>query len=105
MMKVLSRPLTLALPLLMVLRLGAAADHPNAAKAGMDSERLARIAQRMQAFVDQGTIAGAVGLIARHGTAGLSRCSRLPGAGRQESDESRHDFSDHVYDRFNQQWR
>jgi CubicO group peptidase (beta-lactamase class C family) len=52
----------------MVLRLGAAADHPNAAKAGMDSERLARIAQRMQAFVDQGTIAGVVGLIARHGT-------------------------------------
>jgi CubicO group peptidase (beta-lactamase class C family) len=52
----------------MVLRLGVAADHPNAAKAGMDSERLARIAQRMQAFVDQGTIAGVVGLIARHGT-------------------------------------
>jgi CubicO group peptidase (beta-lactamase class C family) len=68
MMKVFSRPLTLALLLLMVLRLGVAADHPNAAKAGMDSERLARIAQRMQAFVDQGTIAGVVGLIARHGT-------------------------------------
>jgi CubicO group peptidase (beta-lactamase class C family) len=39
----------------------------NPAKAGMDSERLARIPVRMKAFVDRGTIPGAVTLIARHG--------------------------------------
>ena len=52
---------------LVLLSTSLAADHPNAAKAGMDPDRLTRIAQRMQAFVDQGTIAGAVGLVARHG--------------------------------------
>jgi CubicO group peptidase (beta-lactamase class C family) len=39
-------------------------------KAGIDSSRLARIAPRMQAFVDQGTIAGAVTLIIRRGVVG-----------------------------------
>ena len=39
----------------------------NDAKAGMDPERLARIQARMKAFVDKGTIAGAVTLVARHG--------------------------------------
>ncbi len=38
-----------------------------AAAAGVDPERLAKISARMQAFVDQGTIAGAVMLLARHG--------------------------------------
>ena len=37
------------------------------AKAGMDPDRLARIPVRMKAFVDKGTIAGAVVLIQRHG--------------------------------------
>ena len=37
------------------------------AQAGMDAERLARIPARMQEFVDKGTIAGAVMLVARHG--------------------------------------
>src|SRR5438067_1677859 len=37
------------------------------AKAGMDAERLAKIPARMQAFVEKGTIAGAVMLIERHG--------------------------------------
>ena len=36
-------------------------------KAGMDPERLARIPVRMKTFVDQGKIAGAVTLVARHG--------------------------------------
>jgi CubicO group peptidase (beta-lactamase class C family) len=34
---------------------------------GLSSERLARIGQRMQAYVDSGEIPGAVALIARHG--------------------------------------
>lgn len=38
----------------------------NPGKAGMDPERLARIPARMKAFVDRGTIPGAVTLIARH---------------------------------------
>ena len=41
--------------------------HGNGAKAGMDPERLARIPVRMKAFVDQGTVAGVVTLVARHG--------------------------------------
>ena len=36
-------------------------------KAGMDPERLARIPARMKEFVEKGTIAGAVTLVARHG--------------------------------------
>src|SRR6185503_19188580 len=34
---------------------------------GLSSERLARIGERMQAYVDSGEIPGAVALIARHG--------------------------------------
>lgn len=37
------------------------------AKAGMDPERLARIPVRMKEFVDTGTVAGVVTLVARHG--------------------------------------
>src|SRR5881628_1950731 len=37
------------------------------AKAGMDAGRLAKIPERMKAFVDKGAIAGAVMLIERHG--------------------------------------
>jgi len=40
---------------------------PNPTKVGMDAERLARIAPRMKYFVEKGTIAGAVTLVARHG--------------------------------------
>src|SRR3990172_2863806 len=39
----------------------------NISKAGMDPERLARIPARMKEFVEKGTIAGAVTLVARHG--------------------------------------
>lgn len=38
-----------------------------ATKTGLDAERLAKIPVRMKAFVDKGTIAGAVTLIERHG--------------------------------------
>lgn len=38
-----------------------------ATKAGMDTGRLARIAPRMQSFVDKGVVSGAVTLVQRHG--------------------------------------
>lgn len=37
------------------------------AKTGLDAARLARIPARMKSFVDQGTVAGVVTLVARHG--------------------------------------
>jgi len=49
----------LALPLLAV--------DPNPEGAGMDPDRLARIPTRLQEFVNQGTSAGFVSLVARHG--------------------------------------
>ncbi len=52
------------LPFLAALTL-TAADSP-----GLDAHRLARIPQRMQSFVDQHRIAGAVTLVARHGMVG-----------------------------------
>lgn len=50
--------------MLVITTVGIAAD-PEIA--GMDKERLARIPATMQRFVDQGAIAGAVTLVARHG--------------------------------------
>jgi CubicO group peptidase (beta-lactamase class C family) len=52
-----------------LLSAGSMAQNPpgDAAKAGMDPQKLARIAPRMKAFVDRGSIAGAVTLVARHG--------------------------------------
>ncbi|HWR54534.1 MAG TPA: serine hydrolase domain-containing protein [Bryobacteraceae bacterium] len=47
--------------------LAALAAPPDSKKAGMDPERLARIPVRMKQFVDQGSISGAVTLVARHG--------------------------------------
>ncbi len=43
------------------------ADEARFARAGMNPDRLARIPLRMQAFVDKGTVAGAVMLVARRG--------------------------------------
>jgi CubicO group peptidase (beta-lactamase class C family) len=40
---------------------------PSKTAAGLDREKLAEVRQRMQKFVDDGTIAGAVTLVARHG--------------------------------------
>src|SRR5947208_16848623 len=44
-----------------------AASVADPAKAGMNPGRLARIPARMQSFVDRGTAAGFVTLVARHG--------------------------------------
>jgi len=44
-----------------------AADKPDAVTAGLDASRLAMIPQRMKEFVDKGTAAGFVTLVARHG--------------------------------------
>jgi CubicO group peptidase (beta-lactamase class C family) len=54
----------LLLPILAVFALTAADS------SGLDAHRLARIPQRMQAFVDKHQIAGAVTLVARHGMVG-----------------------------------
>src|SRR5438132_10006115 len=45
----------------------AAGERRDTGKTGMDADRLAKIPARMKAFVDQGTIAGCVTLVARHG--------------------------------------
>ncbi len=47
--------------------LSAASPKVNPPSTGMDAERLAKIPVRMKEFVDKGTIAGAVTLVARHG--------------------------------------
>src|SRR3954449_11815616 len=43
------------------------AERIDAAKSGMDPARLALIPKRMKSFVDKGTMAGSVTLVARHG--------------------------------------
>jgi len=54
---------------------------PNLAKAKLDPERLARIPVRMKAFVDKGTVAGIVTLVARHG-----EVAQLEAVGWQDAD-------------------
>src|SRR5438128_6242666 len=46
----------------------AAAERHDATKTGMDPDRLAKIPVRMKSFVEKGTIAGSVTLVARHGS-------------------------------------
>ena len=46
------------------------APKPMVSKVGFDTERLARISARMKEFVEKGTIAGTVTLVARHGAVG-----------------------------------
>src|SRR5688572_23395659 len=58
---------TVTLFLLTIATLCAAPPPVNVSKAGMDPQRLSRIPARMKAFVDKGTIAGAVTLVQRHG--------------------------------------
>lgn len=60
-------PCFLFIALLLVLPVYSQAPTVNPSKAGMDAERLARIPLRMKAFVERGSIAGAVTLVARHG--------------------------------------
>jgi CubicO group peptidase (beta-lactamase class C family) len=52
---------------LLMLSPQVAAQKKNVSRSGMDSERLARIPVRMESFVKQGAMAGAVTLIARRG--------------------------------------
>jgi len=61
------------LPALLILAfvLQAAPPPADPAKAGMDPAQLGRLSARMKAFVDKGTIAGAVTLIQRHGAVAL----------------------------------
>lgn len=58
--------------LLLLFTLAALAATPvvvkDPAKTGLDPERLARVPTRMKTFVDKGSIAGAVTLVARHGS-------------------------------------
>src|SRR5579862_144305 len=63
----LKRAWQLFLILTVAIGLYAASPAVNASKAGMDPARLGHIPVRMQSFVDKGTIAGAVTLVARHG--------------------------------------
>src|SRR5207245_4199138 len=44
------------------------AERHDATETGMDPDRLAKIAVRMKSFVEQGTIARSVTLVARHGS-------------------------------------
>src|SRR5260370_8246226 len=63
------RPALRFLPVLLVgfAILQAAPPAANAGKAGMEPELLARVPARMKAFVEKGTIPGAVTLVQRHG--------------------------------------
>ncbi len=66
---ILSRRVVCSLAVFCCITAQVGAQNPavNPAKAGMDPERLSRIAPRMKAFVEEGKIAGAVTLVARHG--------------------------------------
>ena len=57
-------------PLLLSVAALLQAASPDPGKAGLDVERVRRIPSRMQKFVDQGLIAGAVTLIQRNGAVG-----------------------------------
>ncbi|MDX2153824.1 MAG: serine hydrolase domain-containing protein [Bryobacteraceae bacterium] len=54
--------------LILSSRLVLAAPDIDPVKAGMDTARLKRMTERIKAFSDQGTVAGTVVLVARHGT-------------------------------------
>jgi len=63
-------PLTLIALLALVSTTAAAADEPPTAPpeaVGMSSERLARLTEKMQSYIDDSKLAGAVTLVARHG--------------------------------------
>jgi CubicO group peptidase (beta-lactamase class C family) len=63
----LKRTLFLAAALAAAFAASAAPPAIDTSKAGMDSERLARIPARMKFFVEKGTVAGTVTLLQRHG--------------------------------------
>jgi CubicO group peptidase (beta-lactamase class C family) len=65
---------------------------PDPKKAGMDAGRLALIPVRMKSFVDQGTLPGAVTLVARHGVV-----ARLDAVGRQNLEEKKPMRTDSIF--------
>jgi CubicO group peptidase (beta-lactamase class C family) len=71
---------------------GAPPDAVVAAKAGLNPERLGRIATRMQSFVDKGTISGAVILVARHGVV-----AELDAVGFQEVENKKPMRTDSIF--------
>ncbi len=62
-----ARTLSRTICLFLALTAGYAASPATLGKTGMDAERLKRIPARMQEFVDKGTLAGVITLVARHG--------------------------------------
>jgi hypothetical protein len=65
--------------------------------AGMDPERLARIPARMKQFVERGSVAGTVTLVARHGTV-ASLEATVPGSREEDPHADGFDLPDHVHD-------
>ncbi len=65
---------------------------PRKNDAGMDPERLARIPARMKEFVEQGTLAGAVMLVARHGQVAL-----LEAVGYQDLESKKPMRTDNIF--------
>ncbi len=59
---------------------------------GLDAERLARIPASMKAFVEKGTIAGAVTLVARHG-----KVAAIDAVGRQDIEAGKPMRSDTIF--------
>lgn len=65
---------------------------PDPKRTGMDAQRLALIPVRMKAFVDQGTLPGAVTLVARHGIV-----ARLDAVGYQNFEEKKPMRTDSIF--------
>lgn len=78
---------------LIILWPTASARSQRVAKSGMDAERLARIPVRMKSFVERGTIAGAVTLIARRG-----KIVSLEAFGYQDLDSKKPMRADTIFD-------
>jgi len=84
--------LSLVLMFLTAAPLAAQQGAVNPGKAGMDAERLARIPARMKAFVERGSIAGAVTLVARHGAV-----ASLEAAGYLDSESKKPMRTDSIF--------
>lgn len=69
------------------------AQNRSVSKSGMDLEQLARIPIRMKSFVEQGAIAGAVTLVARHG-----QVVSLEAAGYQDLESKKPMRTDTIFD-------
>ena len=72
--------------------LAGAPPQTNPSKAGMEPARLAKIPVRIKSYVDQGTIAGAVMLIQRHGA-----LAELDAVGYQDLDSKKPMKTDSIF--------